>query len=252
MFLLSRRWIGFALFVAILATVCIRLGFWQYHRLEARLASNEITQSHLQADPVALSDALTPRQNVTEKDEWMRVTAAGQYDTAHQITVRYKTRDSQPGVNVVTPLVTESGEAILIDRGWMHTNNRGEKPDQVPAPPSGIVNVTGWLRPDSQADDRAVTPDEGQVRAIASDGIASQVPYDLYDGYISLRDSEPEPNTSLATESEPDLGQGPHLFYAVQWWFFAGLAIFGFGYFAYSEARDRKAPADQAKSTSSA
>lgn len=252
MFLLSRRWVGLALFVAILATVCIRLGFWQYHRLEERLASNEITQTHLQADPVPLSETLAPDQDVTDDDEWMRVTAEGRYDTAHQVTVRYKTRDGQPGVNVVTPLITESGDAILIDRGWMQTNNRGEKPDRVPAPPTGTVTVTGWLRPDSQADDQAVTPHGGQVRAIASGGITSHVPYDLYHGYISLRDSNPKPHTSLVAESKPDLGQGPHLFYAIQWWFFAALAVFGFGYFAYSEARDRKAPAPQAKSTSSA
>src|SRR5699024_10728244 len=167
----------------------------------------EITQTHLQADPVPLSETLAPDQDVTDDDEWMRVTAEGRYDTAHQVTVRYKTRDGQPGVHVVTPLITESGDAILIDRGWMQTNNRGEKPDRVPAPPTGTVTVTGWLRPDSQADDQAVTPHGGQVRAIASGGITSHVPYDLYHGYISLRDSNPKPHPSLVAESKPIWGR---------------------------------------------
>ena len=33
----------------------------------------------------------------------------------------------------------------------------------------------------------------------------------------------------------PDLGNGPHFFYGLQWWFFGLLAVFGFFYLAYDE-----------------
>lgn len=253
MFLLSRRWIGFAIVVAVFAALCVRLGFWQYHRLEERLAENDRIAAHLSADPIPLSDVLTPEQSVPQSAEWTRITVEGRFDPSHEVTVRYKTREGQPGVNVVTPLVTDTGDAILVDRGWLKTNNRGDKPDHVPRAAEGEVQIHGWLRTDSGADSQAVTPHDAQVRAISSRGITDSVPYSLYHGYLNLRASSPEPDTSLTLEDEPDRGQGPHLFYAIQWWFFAALAVFGFGYFAVLEARARGTQRpNQAKSTSSA
>ncbi len=40
----------------------------------------------------------------------------------------------------------------------------------------------------------------------------------------------------------PDLGNGPHFFYGLQWWFFGVLAVFGFFYLAYDERKKLKAP----------
>ena len=37
----------------------------------------------------------------------------------------------------------------------------------------------------------------------------------------------------------PELNNGPHFFYGLQWWFFGVLAIFGFFYLAYDEWRKR-------------
>jgi cytochrome oxidase assembly protein ShyY1 len=54
----------------------------------------------------------------------------------------------------------------------------------------------------------------------------------------------------------PDLSNGPHFFYGLQWWFFAALAVFGFGYLAWDErkklrgeAAEPEAPAEQPEQT---
>ena len=57
-FLLSARWIGFAVFVILLAAICTRLGFWQMHKLELRLDRNDIITAHFGADPVDLGSVL--------------------------------------------------------------------------------------------------------------------------------------------------------------------------------------------------
>ena len=49
--------------------------------------------------------------------------------------------------------------------------------------------------------------------------------------------STPATETSLRTTELPDLGEGPHFFYGLQWWFFGALAIFGFFYLMYDEWR---------------
>lgn len=250
-FLLSRRWIGFALFVVVLAAVCVRLGFWQIHRLDNRLDNNTIVTRNLAADPVPISEVLKRGDTVDEDTEWTRVRITGRYDVGRQVTVKFTTRDGAPGVDVVTPFVMQDGSAILVDRGWLQTRNTSAKPSGVPAPPPGTVDVMGWLRQDNGADDAAVRPQGGQVRAISSQGMASSVPYTLAGGYLNLRTQQPAATTPLALEPRPELGQGPHFFYALQWWFFGALAVVGWFWFAWAELKERRAPT-QARDTRSA
>jgi len=246
-FLLSARWIGFAVFVVLLATVCTRLGFWQFDRLDQRLAQNEVITKHFKTEPVPLDDALPAGAQVDDESEWTRVTATGTYDVEQQVTVKFTTRDGAPGVDVVTPLVLASGDAVLVDRGWMPTKNTMGRPD-VPSPPSGEVSIRGWLRQDNGATGQAIRPVDGQVRAISSVGLSKSVPYELVGGYLNLRSESPKPARALAAEPRPELGQGPHFFYALQWWFFALLAVVGYFWFARAEAAER----DQARLTRSA
>jgi cytochrome oxidase assembly protein ShyY1 len=240
-FLLSARWLGFLLFVLVLAGVCTRLGFWQIHKLDARLDRNQVITKHFAAAPVDLTAALPAGQKVDDGTEWTRVTAVGTYDEQHQVTVKFTTRDGAPGADVVTPLVLASGDAVLVDRGWIATANNVTKPD-VPAAPSGTVTVEGWLRQDNGAGDDAVKPVDGQVRAVSSIGMADSVPYDLRRGYLNLQKQVPSAGDALAVEPKPELGQGPHFFYALQWWFFALLAVVGYVWFARVEAKERRAP----------
>lgn len=249
-FLLSRRWIGFAIFVVLLAAACARLGVWQIHRLEHRQAENAVITRHLGSAPVPLSSVLRPGEQVDDQSEWTRVRATGRYDVAHEVTVAFTTRDGAPGVDVVTPLVMADGPAVLVDRGWLSTKNTRERPANVPAPPTGEVTVMGWLRQDSDADDNAIEPLDGQVRAISSKGMASSVPRDLVDGYLNLRSQNPSAAKPLELEPKPELGQGPHFFYALQWWFFGGLAVFGLFWFAWVELKERRV--GQARETRSA
>jgi cytochrome oxidase assembly protein ShyY1 len=240
-FLLSRRWIGFAIFVVLLAALCIRLGLWQIHRLEHRLDNNKVVTTHFATAPVDLSAALKMGQKVDDKSEWTRVTTTGTYDVSHEVTVKFSTRNGVPGVDVVTPLRLASGDAVLVDRGWMQTANTGTKPT-VPPPPTDPVTISGWLRQNNGASGQAIRPNGGQIRAISSVGLAKSVPYPLVNGYLNLRSQTPKSAHALAAEPKPELGQGPHFFYALQWWFFAGLAIVGFFWFAWAEAKERRNP----------
>ena len=67
------------------------------------------------------------------------------------------------------------------------------------------------------------------------------LPYPLYRGFLDLAEESPEPATELEpTELPDDTSNGPHFFYGLQWWFFGALAIFGFFYLAWDEARQRR------------
>ena len=247
-FLLSRRWIGFAVFVIALSAVCVWLGSWQFSRLDSRQQQNVLVQKHFKAGPVPLTEISQVGKELDDDDEWTRVTATGTYDVSHQYVLKYQTRDPGPGVDVVTPFVLAGGEAILVDRGWIKTAANSAAVEDIPAPPTGTVEIKGWLRLNSTAKTSAVTPVDAQVRAISSGGAAGSVPYDLHDGYLNLRQQSPESQTPLIPEPEPDLGQGPHFFYGLQWLFFAALALFGWFFFARTEAKENTAKENAARS----
>jgi cytochrome oxidase assembly protein ShyY1 len=240
-FMLSARWIGFAIFVIALAALCTRLGFWQMHKLELRLDRNDVITKHFSTDPVDIAAALPGDTEVDKTNEWTRISAVGTYDLDQQLTVKFTTRDGAPGVDVVTPLVLASGDAVLVDRGWIETQNTVKRP-KVPAPPQGTVTIEGWLRQNNGAGGDAVRPSEGQIRAISSDALGKVMPYDLVNGYVNLQRQSPAPAKALEAEPKPELGQGPHFFYALQWWFFALLATVGYIWFARAEAKERRNP----------
>jgi cytochrome oxidase assembly protein ShyY1 len=245
-FLVSRRWVLFAITVALLAYAAWLLGEWQFHRLADRKASNAIVARNTAAPAAPVSDVLDPGRPAAESDEWRVVTATGTYATEDTVIVRYRTRDGASGSDVVVPLVTTEGPALLVDRGWLATDTSPTEPVEAPAPPPGEVTVTGWVRVDATGDSTAVstasTGDQLSTRAISSDRIAAALDRQVYGGFVDLKSEDPPPDTQLERAELPELDNGPHFFYGLQWWFFGVLAIVGFGYLAFDEWRKRERP----------
>lgn len=236
-FLMSRRWVLFLLAVGFMAWGAVTLGEWQFDRLHEREQRNEWTERNLAADPAPATDVLSPDAPLPQSREWQRITATGTYETADTFVVRYQTRDGDAGVDVVTPLRLDDGTAVLVDRGWMATRDPGAGPEDAPAPPPGRVQVTGWARADSTGDKTSIT--DGSTREISSRAATELVDGTLRHGFVDLETETPPPATALVPTELPDLGEGPHLFYGIQWWFFGALAIGGFAYLVYDEARGR-------------
>jgi cytochrome oxidase assembly protein ShyY1 len=238
-FLLSRRWVLFAVAVVLMAWGAWALGQWQFHRLHERKHDNRVTAVNLNAAPAPVDDVLSTRRATSADDEWRRVTVHGTWDDKHTIVLKYQTRDSAAGVDVVTPLVTSGGAAVLVDRGWLGTENSGATRPKLPPVTSGQVTVTGWVRRDATGGATRVS--DLSTRAVSSARIAAVVPYPLYRGFLDLAAESPAPAKPLAAVELPDdTSNGPHFFYGLQWWFFGALAIFGFCYLAWDELRQAR------------
>jgi cytochrome oxidase assembly protein ShyY1 len=172
-FLLSRRWVLFALAVALMAFGAVQLGEWQFDRLHEREQRNEWTERNLAADPAPVDAVLGVGDPVPADREWTRVRMTGEYDAEATVVVRYQTRDGEAGVDLVTPLVTGSGTAVLVDRGWVPTDNTGTAPSDLPQPPAGQVEVVGWVRADATG--RGVEVEDGSTRAISAGRMPASV-----------------------------------------------------------------------------
>jgi cytochrome oxidase assembly protein ShyY1 len=244
-FLLSRRWLAFFLVVALAAWGAYALGQWQFHRLHDRKADNRLVAHNLAAPPVPLSELMRVGHEPTDDVEWRRVTVHGTWDDAHAIVLKYQTRDGAAGIEVVTPLRTGDGTAVLVDRGWMASENTGGTRPDVPDAGDGPVTVTGYVR--QSASGGATRVGDMSTRAVSSTSIGKVVPYPLYGGFLDLASQAPAAAKPLgAIELPDDTDNGPHFFYGLQWWFFGALAIFGFFYLMYDEVRRRREGQDHA------
>ena len=234
-FLLTRRWVLFGLGVVVLALGCVRLGEWQFDRLHEREQRNTWTRTNLAADPAPVQDVMSVTRPLPEEREWKRVRAQGEYDDAATVVVRYQTRDGQAGVDLVTPLVTADGTALLVDRGWVPAGNTGGAPADLPQPPAGQVEVVGFARVDATG--RGTDVQDGSTRAVSSRTIGPTLGHPVFAGFVDAEKETPAPTEQVVRAELPDLGDGPHFFYGLQWWFFGVLAVTGFGYLVVDEMR---------------
>ncbi|HEY9378383.1 MAG TPA: SURF1 family protein, partial [Jiangellaceae bacterium] len=144
--LTSRRWLLRILAGIVLVIAFVRLGMWQLDRNEERAAHNAVIEANSQRDPVPVEDLLEPSNTVDEQQVWTPVQARGSYDVDHEFVVRLRPLDGQPGVHVLTPLVTASGDALLVDRGFVPHEGSPTSSPAIPEPPPGQVEVIGRVR----------------------------------------------------------------------------------------------------------
>ncbi|MFG2822151.1 SURF1 family protein [Kitasatospora sp. NPDC048365] len=240
-FLLSARWAVIALVALLLIPTMVRLGFWQYHRHESRVARNELIGRNLGSAPVAFDTLSTPGWSVPTGQTWRTVTATGTYDTGHEFVVRGRTEPggSSIGYFVVTPLRLADGKgSVLVNRGWVESAADAASYPSVPAPPGGEVTVTGRLRADettanSGIRDRGGLP-ERQFKLINTAQQADASGATVLGGYLELAGSGGTP-VPLGEPNHSDIG--PHMAYAIQWWLFAALVPVGLVVMARREAR---------------
>jgi cytochrome oxidase assembly protein ShyY1 len=235
-FLLSRRWLLFFLAIVVLALGTWWLGEWQFGRLDDRQARNAVIEDNAHDDPVPVDEVLAPGEAVADDEEYTVVEATGTYDVEDTLVVRYRTRDGMPGVQVVVPLLTADGTAVVVDRGWLAYDGPAERAAaEAPAPPAGEVTITGWVRADGEGGSTEVS--DGGMRAISSSAVGDALDLEVYGGFVQLLSEDPAPEEALEPAEEPDTGEGPHFFYGLQWWFFGVLALGGFGYLAWDERK---------------
>lgn len=234
-FLLTRRWIlGHVLLVVTVITF-VNLGFWQLRRLDERRDLNALVTQRLEAEPVALDELEREVGQDVGGLEYRRVTVSGHYRSDDQLLTAPRSRDGQPGPVVLTVLQRDAGSPVLIERGWVPFNR-----DVVtaPAPPGGTVRVEGIVR----GPEPGAAGDADQVAQIVPAEIAERIGQPLPPYYVQLLDQRPAAAGVPLPATLPEITEGSHLSYALQWFGFALIALIGYPALAWRTARERAAP----------
>ena len=117
-----------AVFTTVVAVVLIAallgLGRWQLERMREKQA--------LFAAFAAGGDATVQLTNVPAGggERYQHVVADGRYDSTQQFLLDNMTHAGRAGYRVLTPLLTDAGPIVLVDRGWLPTGaTRAELPN---------------------------------------------------------------------------------------------------------------------------
>jgi len=235
---LTRRWIGWLAFTTLFAIVCVGLAQWQWVRRLEAVAEIRVVAQNWDAAPVALSEVLPGDAPLNAEAEWTPVILQGQYLSGEQLLVRNRPFAGRPGFEVLTPLLLDSGEVFIVDRGWVPTGEAQDSPDVVPSPPEGPVEVLVRLKPGEPTIAGRGAP-EGQIATIHLPELAERVDGGpVIAGAYGLLDSETPAvaeRPSPALRPAPD--EGPHLSYTFQWYLFALLGFVGYGWALRQEKR---------------
>ncbi|HEX5335323.1 MAG TPA: SURF1 family protein [Propionicimonas sp.] len=238
------RWLALAVFVVTLTFAFVNLGRWQLDRLDQRRERNSSVIVHENASVADFATIFT--RTIVEADQWQRVAVRGTFDPDHQFMVRYRNLGQASGYEVLTPLRTTTGAWVLIDRGFGIKPNDRDYPSTLPTPPAGEVAIVGYVRRDEQGSTEATTPvpPGNTVRLINSVAVASTLPYPLVNGFISVIEITPAQAGDLAPVTPPELTEGNHFSYALQWFAFAGMAGLGLVLLIRSDVRALRRAAD--------
>lgn len=232
------RWTLLIVFVLALGFVFVRLGDWQLDRLDQRRERNATTANNEQTAAQPAAEVFD--RPIGEADQWRNVRATGTFDAEHQFLVRYRQNGDENGYEIVTPLRLPGGETVLVDRGFVPLTTGQPIPTAIPVPPAGDVTVVGHVRRNEQGNEGAIRPEGGQIRLINSDALQAVLPYPVVNGYLSAVTVDPPQSGGLEPILPPDLSEGPHFWYAVQWFMFTGIGVLGIVVFIRADLRDRR------------
>jgi cytochrome oxidase assembly protein ShyY1 len=238
-----------------IAALFIRLGFWQLDRLAEVRAANATIESRQAAAPVPLDSLVTAEGGGPERSIYRRATVTGTYDAGHEVAVRFRSLRDQPGSWVLTPLVTPTGTAVLVNRGWVPGSDPNAPLPASSRPPDGTVTVTGTVLSPEAEGGTSPEPSGGVLGVTRIDvgAIGRDLPYPLFPVYLRLQLQRPDQASGAPVPvPAPALGEGPHLSYAIQWFLFTAVGLIGWPLLIRRGARERMPPGPRVSGVQSA
>jgi surfeit locus 1 family protein len=219
----KEQWALLKTVIALLLIIfCLWGSQWQYHRGVDRHARNAVIEDRIAKSPIEL---ITVTGNLPDY-EWQTVSTTGSFNTDKQILLRNRYNDGKYGYEVLTLFSSIENKSFWVDRGWVQAGATATTPPVVTALLQGEVSITGRLRLDSSLPRGSFFALPGKGQGLVSE-LNAQSQLNTEKFYIDLLSGSDNSLTPEVPAQLPELSDGPHMAYALQWLFFGGLVIYG-------------------------
>lgn len=237
-FLLKPRWIVSHVLILALIVSMISLMMWQLRRLDEKQELNARISARADGTPAQLAEVLVDEGITTVADgdrvEYRSVVATGTYDLDAEFTVPNRTLNGAPGRFVITPLTFADDQApVLVLRGFIpQAVDDDTAPIDGVEPPSGEVQVRGWLRESELPGNlqaKQVDLGSNRIARLDIDRISEARGQRFQPVYLELGAQDPPtPSEAISPFPLPERSEGPHFSYAAQWAIFTFIALVGY------------------------
>lgn len=205
---------------------------------------NAEIQAQINKEPIPITELIVDidgAKSVPEDSQWRTVEITGVWLQDNQVLVRKKSLESDLGLWVVTPLQLADGTIVMINRGWTAAANSAVDSPVVSDVPIGTIEVLGRLRDVTERTKPAPTDlPEGQVDRIVPTEIVDS-PDTLTNAYVEMTASRPESrSTEIRSLPAPEVTEGAHRSYAIQWIFFEIMTVIGWIILVRNEVKEQR------------
>jgi cytochrome oxidase assembly protein ShyY1 len=238
-----KRWIVWLLLASLFAVACVFLSQWQFSRRAEAVARIELVQKNFDQPAANLFD-LVQGDNLPPSAEWRPVSLTGNFKPEQAVLVRNRPYNGQPGFLQVIPFVLSDGSVIAIETGWLPTGSKKDTPDLIPVPSNEKISIIARLRPVEPTLGRDAPA--GQLATINVETLVQKVGLQgkVFKNFYARASSNYVGGELPKTLPKPDLNEGNHLSYALQWILFALMAFGALWWAIRQEMQAKRIAAD--------
>ena len=236
------RWTGWFLVATIFALACVALASWQIDRRSEAVSKIERVAANYDQAPVGGEEVFGMSESEVLPLEWRQVEILGNYLTSDTLLVRNRAVAGQPGFVQLIPFRLDSGETVIIERGWIAADSN-LNPSNLFNPSDVDKTIIARVRLSEEIPNR--DSPEGQITSINLPEIELMLGESIETSfYLRLVAETPAETEYPQPLSRPVLDEGNHLSYAVQWIIFALMGFFALFWAIRQESEYRKMEAD--------
>jgi surfeit locus 1 family protein len=197
---------------------------WQFSRGANQSATNKIIAANLDLPSLSMNEI---KNLDAVSNQWRKVTLQGSFSRDKQELIRNRYHEGKFGFEVLTLFTATNGDNFWVDRGWVAAGPNAATPPIVEPVASGNLEITARIRSENLS--RQLQGSFFVTRATSEkpESITKLQGVEANAYYLDLlgsRDKKVKPLTEIEL---PELSNGPHYAYGIQWLAFALLALIG-------------------------
>ncbi len=218
-----------------MSLLMLRLAAWQFERLDER----KLYVKQLSSELAGAGTPVDTADDLTGLTEYRKVVVRGQVSVENWVFVRNVLRDGVRGFQQLVPLRLADGTTVVVNAGFL-TEDYGNDLQPQPSQPR-VVSIVGVTR-----EAQKTKGNVGGTQPFGSGTVPTMSAVDparlqqFAGGAVAplwIQQLEPRAEVPL-TLPPPDLTEGPHFSYALQWVAFTLIITVGYSVLLYRVARE--------------